>query len=77
MCGYMAPALVTSPADLITYHIDTSDPVEQLTHPGYSERFIRKPRPHADTDPDPKQTPWIDITQHKSSVLPRATPTIL
>lgn len=42
MCGYMAPALVTSPTDLITYHISTSDPVESLPHPGYSERFIRK-----------------------------------
>lgn len=49
MCGYMAPALVTSPTDLITYHISTSDPVESLPHPGYSERFIRKSTPAFDT----------------------------
>jgi ribulose-5-phosphate 4-epimerase/fuculose-1-phosphate aldolase len=40
MCGYMAPALVSDPRDLITYDIATSDPIESVPHPGYSERFI-------------------------------------
>ncbi|KAK6384781.1 hypothetical protein LTS17_002344 [Exophiala oligosperma] len=40
MCGYMAPAMVSSPADLIHYHVSTSDPVDPAAKKGYSERFI-------------------------------------
>ncbi len=40
MSGYMAPALVSSPEDLIQYHISTSDPVDFDAKQGYSERFI-------------------------------------
>ncbi|ETN36486.1 uncharacterized protein HMPREF1541_08764 [Cyphellophora europaea CBS 101466] len=40
MCGYMAPALVSSPADLLTYQISDSSPTTSVPHPGYSERFI-------------------------------------
>jgi ribulose-5-phosphate 4-epimerase/fuculose-1-phosphate aldolase len=40
MCGYMAPALVTSPSDLIHYHVSDSTPVNPNSSKGYSERFI-------------------------------------
>ncbi|KIW12084.1 hypothetical protein PV08_09358 [Exophiala spinifera] len=40
MCGYMAPAMVSSPADLIHYHVSTSEPVDPSAKKGYSERFI-------------------------------------
>ncbi|OAP61572.1 hypothetical protein AYL99_03775 [Fonsecaea erecta] len=40
MCGYMAPALVASPEDLISYHVADSSTVEQHAKKGYSERFI-------------------------------------
>ena len=40
MCGYMAPALVSSPADLIHYHVDGSSTVDPAAPKGYSERFI-------------------------------------
>ena len=41
MCGYMPPALVSSPADLIHYHVADSEPTGGPDAPkGYSERFI-------------------------------------
>ncbi|KAK4939727.1 hypothetical protein LTR10_020011 [Elasticomyces elasticus] len=40
MCGYMAPAMVSSPSDLIHYHVSSSDPVDPNAKKGYSERFI-------------------------------------
>ena len=40
MCGYMAPALVASPADLIEYRVEDSSTVEPNAKKGYSERFI-------------------------------------
>jgi ribulose-5-phosphate 4-epimerase/fuculose-1-phosphate aldolase len=40
MCGYMAPALVSSFGDLIEYWVDGSDPVDPNAKKGYSERFI-------------------------------------
>lgn len=40
MCGYMAPAMVSSPDDLIHYHVSSSDPVNPKAKKGYSERFI-------------------------------------
>lgn len=40
MCGYVAPAIVSSPSDLIHYHISDSTPVDPNASEGYSERFI-------------------------------------
>ena len=40
MCGYMAPALVTYPDDLIEYRVEDSSPVNPGAKKGYSERFI-------------------------------------
>ncbi|ETI24578.1 hypothetical protein G647_03947 [Cladophialophora carrionii CBS 160.54] len=40
MCGYMAPAMVSSPADLIHYNVSDSSPVDPHARKGYSERFI-------------------------------------
>ncbi|EXJ91879.1 hypothetical protein A1O3_00429 [Capronia epimyces CBS 606.96] len=40
MSGFLAPALVSSPADLITYHVSDSSPVDPNAGKGYSERFI-------------------------------------
>lgn len=40
MSGYMAPALVTSPDDLIEYWVKDSSPVSPNAKKGYSERFI-------------------------------------
>ncbi|KAM7213944.1 Adducin-related protein 2 [Rhypophila decipiens] len=40
MCGYMAPAIVTSPDDLIEYWVRNSSPVSPNARKGYSERFI-------------------------------------
>ncbi len=40
MSGYMAPALVSSPEDLVQYHVSTSEPVDPNAQKGYSERFI-------------------------------------
>lgn len=40
MCGFLAPALVSSPADLIHYRISDSSPVDPQAGKGYSERFI-------------------------------------
>jgi ribulose-5-phosphate 4-epimerase/fuculose-1-phosphate aldolase len=64
MCGYMAPALVSHPADLITYDIATSNPITSVPHPGYSERFI-----HSELF---KRYPSINcvIHSHAEDVLP-------
>jgi ribulose-5-phosphate 4-epimerase/fuculose-1-phosphate aldolase len=40
MCGYMAPAMVSSPKDLIHYHVSDSSTVDLNAPKGYSERFI-------------------------------------
>lgn len=40
MCGYMAPAMVSSPADLIEYNVADSSTVDPNAKKGYSERFI-------------------------------------
>ncbi|EHY55085.1 hypothetical protein HRR83_005660 [Exophiala dermatitidis] len=40
MCGFLAPALVSSPSDLIHYRISDSAPVDPNAGRGYSERFI-------------------------------------
>ncbi|KIX09764.1 uncharacterized protein Z518_00845 [Rhinocladiella mackenziei CBS 650.93] len=40
MCGYMAPAMVSGPADLIQYRVSDSGPADPNAPKGYSERFI-------------------------------------
>ncbi|KAF2101266.1 arad-like aldolase/epimerase [Rhizodiscina lignyota] len=40
MCGYMAPAIVTSSDDLIEYWVKDSSTVDPNAKKGYSERFI-------------------------------------
>ncbi|KAL2424168.1 Decarboxylase tropJ [Exophiala dermatitidis] len=40
MCGFLAPALVSSPSDLIHYRISDSSAVDPNAGRGYSERFI-------------------------------------
>lgn len=40
MCGYMAPAMVSSPDDLIHYNVSDSSTVDPAAKKGYSERFI-------------------------------------
>lgn len=36
----MAPALVTSTADIVEYLIEDASPIESASPPGYVERFI-------------------------------------
>ncbi|KIW29528.1 uncharacterized protein PV07_05341 [Cladophialophora immunda] len=64
MCGYMAPALVASPTDLIYYHVADSSTVEQNAKKGYSERFI-----HGEIY---KRYPGVNcvIHSHAEEVLP-------
>lgn len=38
--AYLPPALVSSPSDLITYHVANSTPIDPAAPKGYSERFI-------------------------------------
>ena len=40
MCGYLAPAIVTSSDDLIEYWVKDSSPIDPNAKKGYSERFI-------------------------------------
>ena len=40
MCGYMAPGVVSSPADLIEYYVEDGATVDPKAKKGYSERFI-------------------------------------
>jgi ribulose-5-phosphate 4-epimerase/fuculose-1-phosphate aldolase len=40
MAGYLAPAIVSTPEDLIEYHIADGTPVDPHAKKGYSERFI-------------------------------------
>lgn len=69
MCGYMPPALVESPADLIEYYVDGSDPVDPNAKKGYSERFI-----HGEIF---KRYPGVGsvVHSHAESVLPYAVTT--
>ena len=64
MCGYMAPALVQDPSDLIHYYVDGSDTVDPEAKKGYSERFI-----HGEMF---KQYPDVNcvIHSHAEDVLP-------
>lgn len=36
----MAPATVSSPADIVQYHVEDASPVISSSPPGYVERFI-------------------------------------
>lgn len=69
MCGYMPPALVESPDDLIEYYVDGSDPVDPAAKKGYSERFI-----HGEIF---KRYPGVNsvVHSHAESVLPYAVTT--
>lgn len=40
MSGSMAPGTVSSPADLIHYHVENSEPVDPNAKKGFQERFI-------------------------------------
>ncbi|EXJ93399.1 hypothetical protein A1O1_01791 [Capronia coronata CBS 617.96] len=64
MCGFLAPALVSSPADLIVYHISDSSAVDPSAGRGYSERFI-----HGELY---KRYPGVNcvIHSHAEEVLP-------
>lgn len=67
MCGYMAPALVSTSADLIEYWVNDSDPVDPQAKKGYSERFI-----HGEVF---KMYPGVNcvIHSHAEDVLPYVT----
>ncbi|KAK4452228.1 Adducin-related protein 2 [Podospora aff. communis PSN243] len=67
MCGYMAPALVTSPDDLIEYWVKDSSPVSPDAKKGYSERFI-----HGEIF---KRFPGVNcvVHSHAEAVLPYVT----
>ncbi|EXJ76658.1 uncharacterized protein A1O5_01166 [Cladophialophora psammophila CBS 110553] len=66
MCGYMAPAMVTSGRDLIAYHVSDSSTVDPDAKKGYSERFI-----HGEIF---KRYPSVNcvIHSHAEEVLPYA-----
>jgi len=67
MCGYMAPALVTSANDLIQYQVSDSSPVDPGAKKGYSERFI-----HGEMY---KMFPEVNcvVHSHAEAVLPYVT----
>lgn len=69
MCGYMPPALVEGPDDLIEYYVNGSDPVDPNAPRGYSERFI-----HGEIF---KRYPGVNsvVHSHAESVLPYAVTT--
>ena len=60
----ISPALVSSPDDLIEYHINDASPVEKYTEKGYTERYI-----HSEIY---KKFPTINsiVYSHCSDVLP-------
>lgn len=60
----MPPALVSSPDDLVEYHVDSAEPVEKTAKPGYIERYI-----HSEIY---KRFPAINsvVHSHASDVLP-------
>lgn len=60
----MPPALVSSPDDLVEYHVDSADAVEKSAKPGYIERYI-----HSEIY---KRYPNINsvVHSHSSDVLP-------
>ena len=64
MSGDKAPALVSSPSDLIHYHVGDSSPVDTQAKKGYQERFI-----HSEIY---KKFPEINsvVHSHSEAVLP-------
>lgn len=60
----MPPALVSSPDDLVEYHVESAEPVERNAKPGYLERHI-----HSEIY---KRFPNINsvVHSHASDVLP-------
>lgn len=66
MSGSMAPALVSSPADLVTYRVEDALPVEPNVPKGYQERFI-----HSEIL---KRYPDVNsvVHSHSTEVLPFA-----
>ncbi|KAF3051677.1 hypothetical protein E8E11_010682 [Didymella keratinophila] len=60
----MPPALVSSPDDLVEYHVESAEPVEKNAKPGYLERHI-----HSEIY---KRFPNINsvVHSHASDVLP-------
>ncbi|TVY85055.1 Decarboxylase tropJ [Lachnellula suecica] len=64
MSGDKAPALVSSPSDLIEYHVGDSSPVDPSAKKGYQERFI-----HSELY---KRYPEINsvVHSHSQAVLP-------
>jgi ribulose-5-phosphate 4-epimerase/fuculose-1-phosphate aldolase len=64
MSGDAAPALVSSPSNLIEYYVSDSSPVDPKAKKGYSERFI-----HSEIY---KRFPHINsvIHSHSEAVLP-------
>ncbi|KAJ4990421.1 hypothetical protein SVAN01_04083 [Stagonosporopsis vannaccii] len=60
----MPPALVSSPDDLVEYHVESADAVEKNARPGYIERYI-----HSEIY---KRFPNINsvVHSHSSDVLP-------
>jgi ribulose-5-phosphate 4-epimerase/fuculose-1-phosphate aldolase len=67
MSGSVAPALVESPDDLISYHVSDSSPVNPNADKGYLERFI-----HGELY---KRYPGVNcvIHSHSEAVLPYAS----
>ena len=67
MCGYMAPGVVSSSADLIEYYVCDSSMVNPIARKSYSERFI-----HGELF---KKFPGVNcvIHSHAEEVLPYVT----
>jgi ribulose-5-phosphate 4-epimerase/fuculose-1-phosphate aldolase len=67
MCGYMAPAVVSLPEDLIEYYVSDGSTVDPNAKKGYSERFI-----HGEMF---KKFPEVNcvIHSHAEAVLPYVT----
>jgi ribulose-5-phosphate 4-epimerase/fuculose-1-phosphate aldolase len=64
MSGDKAPALVSSPSNLIQYYVSDSSPVDPKSKKGYQERFI-----HSEIY---KRFPHINsvVHSHSEAVLP-------
>lgn len=67
MCGYLAPACVTTSDDLIEYYVKDSSTVDPNAKKGYSERFI-----HGEMF---RMYPQINcvVHSHAEAVLPYVT----
>lgn len=63
----MPPALISTPEDLVEYHVDSAEAVEKDAKPGYLERYI-----HSEIY---KRFPAINsvVHSHARDVLPYCT----